>query len=423
MKKQNILKTLLLAMLFLPVFAANAQYDVKQVIVASGGIFGPTNKVGVGSYDPATKKFTSFDSVPGRSVTQLLIDTGEIAFLATDSTLVKYDLSTLKPIKTMQVFGLRYMALYNDYVVAAIGEDGNFNHFKMFRKSDLSLVYNEKNIPGYSEGITVAGDTAYVAVQGDYPFDSGRVAIIDLVNHKLVKVLNLGKNAKGIGQMFASKNYVLGTSEYYGTDTTYISKIDLKTRISVVTLAKNVSNAFNLSGDSMYAMLKGGFGSYNVKTNTSRIIVKSAPAYGAGAYDTANKIFYLTGLDYGKATMSHVYDSKGNAIDSFEVGPSAQAIGIDYMKKKSGINNGSNFGYEVQLFPNPAKTEINILGFECKNADVKLTDITGKTVYHELKDLSSAKHNSIPLENVTNGLYILTIKSAAGTYSGKFVKN
>jgi hypothetical protein len=427
MKNLNILKTFLLLAFVLPVLSASAQkMTARQVLVASGGDFSNLkSKIKISAYDPATKKDTIFDSVPGRNVNQILVDTGDVAYVATDSTLVKYDLKTLKRLKTSIINSLRHMAIYKDFICITIGEEGNFVHFQILRRSDLSLVYQEKNIPDWGEGLTIAADSAYIAVQDAFPYKIGRIAVIDLANHKLVRVLNLGANAKGIAQMYNNGSYVVGVSERFSPDTaaTRITRINLKTgAVNIVPIT--VLNApFDLYGDSLYCSLKGGIGAYNTKTNTSVLHVKPAPAYAAAVFDTADKLFFTTGYDYVKPTKTYIYSFNGKKLDSFKVGVAPEGIAINYGKKKSGINESVSFGNEVQLFPNPAKTMVYMMGMQAKSASIHITDMAGKLVYSESRDFTNGQVYSIPVEGLSNGVYIINFKSAEGSFSRKFIKN
>jgi len=434
MKTPNIYKALLIIAFMLPFFAAKAQIPyVKQVLIANGGNFGnPGNKITIGSYDPVAKKYKIFDSVPGGSVTQILVDTNGTAYMATDSFLVKYDLTTLKRTGIVEAHSIRYLAFYKDNIGASIGEDGNFSNFKMFKKSDLSLVYRETKLKTtWCEGLTIQGDSAYIAMQGSYPYrdsvfpfkaDTGKIGVLDLVNMKVKRTIYLDTLTRGLAHMFSGKNYIVATTENYPPDNSYISKVDLKTGAKKIVAKPIMYSPFALYDDSLYAYFNSGLTGYNVVAQKGSGSAIPAQQFLAGAYDTINNLFYLTGLDFTNPTLARVYNHNGTETDSFHIGVSPQGIAIQYAQK-SGINEAENFSFEAQLFPNPAKTDLYLSGINMKNASISISDIAGKIIFTENKDLSQLQALNIPVEMLPIGVYILNVRNSEGTFSKKFIKN
>jgi hypothetical protein len=423
MKNLNIFKSLLLAGLLFLNIAVHAQYKVKQVIVANGGIFfGPGNQVTMGSYDPGSRKYTIFDSVPGNSVTQVLIN-DKIAFVATDSYLVSYNLDNLKRINITAAPGLRYIAMYKNMIAASIGDDGKGTgiHFKLFKQSDLSMIYAETKIPVYSEGITVAGDSAYIAMQGGYPKfnDSGKIAVVDLVNHKLQRIITLDTATRGIGRLFSNRNTVIGVTDYPYDE---ISEINVKSG-AVKIMPTVLSNPFEIFHDSLYGDIFGRIGTFDLSTSGTKLILKEkTSSYASAAIDTIHKLFYYTGGDYSKATKTWIADFSGALLDSFNVGISPQGIAIDY-RDNSGIDGKLALKESMQLFPNPARNKLYIKGITLKNAEICILDMTGKTIASQNSDLNNNAGKGIDISQLPNGLYMLSIRSAEGMIAAKFIKN
>ncbi len=315
MTNKNTTKTLIGIIILLVSISANAQYKVKQVLVANGGLFSfAGNYITIGSYNPVSKKYNLFDSVTGGNVTQILIDSG-YAYMATDSYLVKYDLGSLKRVGIAKCRDLRYIAVYKDQIAATIGYDLTTTHLKLFKKSDLSLIYSENNIPNiYCNGITIVGDSAFIALQGEYPDfnDTGRIAVEDLANQKFKRVITLDTAAKGIGDIFADGNSIVGVSEYpFSTITNINLSNGVQNKIVLPTAGlDNIYIPFALMYDTLYAGythdLTSGIGGYDVKTKTTRLAVKPGPYYAAAALDTINKLFYNTGGRYSKPTKSWI---------------------------------------------------------------------------------------------------------------------
>jgi hypothetical protein len=421
MKKLNNYKNLFFLAFLLPAFTLSAQYKVKQVLIANGGVFfGPGNQITVGSYDPVKKKYALFDSVPGNNVNQVLVN-GNVGFMATDSFLVSYDLDNLKRINLTVVNGLRHIAIYKEMIAASIGSDGmSSTHFKLFRQNDLSLVFSEKGIPVYCDGIAVAGDSAFIAMQGDYPNynDTGKIAVVDLVNHKLARVITLDTAAKGIGAMFYNGTYIVGETDFPYQRLTYLNT---KTG-NIAEIPSVISSPFQMIADSVYGNLNGKIAEENMSSKSNKTYVTLQNySYAAAELDTVNHMFYYTGPNYSKPAKAYIAAYSGIIIDSFPIGISPEGIAIDY-RLKSGIDNTTDFASDVYLFPNPAHTSVYLQGIAGNESEISILDMAGKTRLVKKFDTITGTVK-LSVENLPSGLYIINIKTAEGTITKKFVKN
>ena len=423
MTKPHIFKTLFFLSMLCYTFTSTAQTHVEQVLVSNGGAFAFTgNYITFGSYKLSTHKYTLFDSVTGGSVNQILIDSG-YAYMATDSYLVKYNLGSLKRAGIMKCRNLRYLAVYKDKIVATVGYDQTTTHLKIFKKSDLSLVYSENKIPNiYANGITIAGDSAYIALQGDYSLnynDTGRIAVEDLANQKFKRVIKLDTVTRGIGDMFTSGNIIVGVTEY---PYSYITQINLKTGVRKETYFNSIYAPFALYDDTLYADFTNEIDGYNIAANNTKLYIPVKQDYAAAALDTINRLFYYTGSSYSKPTKTWVYNYKNKAVDSFDVGIAPEGIAIDY-EANSGVEPLSFSNDDLILYPNPSKTILNISGIDAKNAEIKIVDLTGRIVSTQNASLSANRTISIPVSQLPGGIYFVTIQSSEGLVSKKFIKN
>ena len=419
---RNDLKNLLLFSFLLIGFHANAQYKVKQVLIANGGSFGFNgNYITIGSYNPVLKKYALFDSVTGGDVTQIIVDSG-YAYMATDSYLVKYELSGLKRVAIAKCQSLRYIAAYKDKIVATIGYDQTTTHLKIFKKTDLSLFYSENKMPDiYSNGITISGDSAYIALQGQYPdYDTiGRIAVEDLAHLKFKRVISLDTTAKGISDMFSYGNTIVGVTEY---PLSRISEINLTNGGKSIIAVNSISTPFALDNDTLYAGYNDGVGGYNLVSKNTKTDIKPNPYYAAAALDTINKLFYYTGGSFSKPTKAWIYNYNNVALDSFNIGIAPEGIAIDY-ELKSGINEAENMHQDLKIYPNPSSNKLNISGIESHNAEVRILDLTGRIIFSQCTDLNASGSYTVPVSGLIPGIYLITVQSATGTISREFVKN
>ena len=71
---------------------------------------------------------------------------------------------------------------------------------------------------------------------------------------------------------------------------------------------------------------------------------------------------------------------------------------------------------KMQLYPNPV-TDVLYLSGVAENANIRITDMTGRVLIK--MDL---KTKSLPVSNLTEGIYTITVRDGSGTRTAKFVK-
>jgi hypothetical protein len=71
------------------------------------------------------------------------------------------------------------------------------------------------------------------------------------------------------------------------------------------------------------------------------------------------------------------------------------------------------------IYPNPTNGIIQIRNELSSDANLIITDITGKLI---IKSQLSKLNNQIDLSNIVNGLYLLIIQTENQTYTTKIIK-
>lgn len=96
--------------------------------------------------------------------------------------------------------------------------------------------------------------------------------------------------------------------------------------------------------------------------------------------------------------------------------------------KKSDTINIKPLGFykinntEIEVFPIPASNVLYINGFDSREkAEVTITDITGRTVYHSFDNISSAYEVNVGFLPV--GIYIIRLYNSTANARVKFIKN
>ena len=80
-----------------------------------------------------------------------------------------------------------------------------------------------------------------------------------------------------------------------------------------------------------------------------------------------------------------------------------------------GLNN-LNLNDNISIYPNPAKTELNINVSQNDINELSISNLFGQVL------IISQNQNRIDISNLTNGIYIITIKKGQNKYTKKFIK-
>jgi hypothetical protein len=108
--------------------------------------------------------------------------------------------------------------------------------------------------------------------------------------------------------------------------------------------------------------------------------------------------FWSAGLKFPLITASYETATTGTFVSKdarFELNASAIPLGV---------NENNKLSHQINVFPNPANTELNIdLNSTIKNYSVILTDLTGKKI------IESVNTNKIDVSKIEKGIYILQV--------------
>ena len=75
---------------------------------------------------------------------------------------------------------------------------------------------------------------------------------------------------------------------------------------------------------------------------------------------------------------------------------------------------------ELSIYPNPVVNELTInLPSNIKNADVRIVDVTGRTISNNNVTINN---NKLDVSHLAQGVYIVEIKTEKGTTSKKLIK-
>lgn len=91
---------------------------------------------------------------------------------------------------------------------------------------------------------------------------------------------------------------------------------------------------------------------------------------------------------------------------------------LDEVQLAPTIGLKENNVQQISVFPNPAKSTVNVHLAQTEFADITITDITGRTVVHKQNTSAATELN---IGHLTIGLYVLTVKTSTATYTEKLL--
>ena len=411
--------TLLLFVLYTVV--VQADNFVNKVIILNEGHYDYVNQVQtvpvtVGSYDPVTRLYTSFDTIYNARFGSHVIVDGSNIFVAADNQLVRYDADSHQRLATATLAGVRKIAVWNNQLLISRGEYGidYASYFVVYDKNNLSFLYDlpvASGGPQYaSEGIVINNDTAYLAINNGFNWGNevGIVGRIDLANQSYINEIDLGAGATN------PENLILdGGSVYTFNNTNYstssITKIDIGSQ-TTTTNNLNTTSGCGATGFASGNILFEVSGDTRIRRfNTSSFIVLDTLQMNRSIYgmatDEINNLIYVGETDYTTNGRIFILDFTGATVDSFDVSVSPGNIALD-IRSATGINEPSVSG-KIFCYPNPAADHLNVF-ISGKNNSTKetfvLTDITGREAQRITSDQQSFL---IDIQSLDAGIYTL----------------
>lgn len=109
-------------------------------------------------------------------------------------------------------------------------------------------------------------------------------------------------------------------------------------------------------------------------------------------------------------------------IEGGTFGNYSNMIGIDALSISRPLSTTSFFKSNFTMYPNPAKKVLNISGNAGLSMEnVVITDLNGRVVKQQ--NLGGVASSEINVADLTSGMYLITISSAEGKGTSKFMKN
>lgn len=401
-------------LLFLILFVQGpltAQTTMRQVIISNGGTFGPGNFVKVASFTPSTGTYIIFDSIPASSTQDVVCSDGE-GFVAADSFLVKYDLDSYQRLATAMVPGIRKIAVNDSIVVVTRGFGASGDYVQVYRRSNLQLLYSVSQVSDESEGVVIKGDTAYVAVPGNFMSTVGKLALIDLNSQTFIREVDLDTLGAGIKRLFIKDNVVWSVNTIsFGSTYGALTRYDIASGLfQNLKLDFPVGDGAGVKGNLLYASFHGGMGSFSLPMASVVDTTIFTGSFAGSVLDTINDRFFVTKTDFFSFGRLYWYSLSGTFQDSLEIGISPEALAVDYrISTSTSPAQASDF----RVWPNPAQdfVAVNWQGQGAKTLAVR--DLQGRLLVSK-KGFSGQHTTKLDLSGLPAGLYVLELTTQSG---------
>ena len=362
-----------------------SQNYVHQVLILNEGYFDYSLNQSVvpptlGSYDPLTQIYTTIDTLNGKRFASDIIVNDNHVFVAADNTLYKYDKFNMSIYDTVNVDGIRNIAIWNDKIIVTRGDLDNttfapilFNSYlQIFNLSDLSFYteFDTINGPKWStQNMIVTNNKLYVAINNAFEWgnEKGLVGVIDMNNMSYINEIDLGPDGKNPDNlMFDGSNiYSVNNKDWTGAS---ISNISLSNSTSTTTNISSISTGCGTSAlkddKILYQIsMDNDLFAWDTQSNDSSGI---SLGYSTNFYDLShdqiNNLLYTSETDFFSFGTIHIYNNNNNLINSFSCGISPGNIVFDirtmpsYIEENIFINDVNNiydiFGRKLQSLNN-----------------------------------------------------------------------
>ena len=350
-----------------------SQNYVHQVLILNEGYFDYSLNQSVvpptlGSYDPLTQIYTTIDTLNGKRFASDIIVNDNHVFVAADNTLYKYDKFNMSIYDTINVDGIRNIAIWNDKIIVTRGDYDNttfapilFNSYlQVFNLSDLSFYteFDTINGPKWStQNMIVTNNKLYVAINNAYEWGNykGLVGVIDMSNMSYINEIDLGPEGKNPDNlMFDGSNiYSVNNKDFSGAS---ISNINLSSSTSTTTNISSVSTGCGTSAlrdDKLLYQISMDTDLFEWDTqsnDSSGISLGYSTNFYDLSYDQINNLLYTSETDFFSFGTIHIYNNNNNLINSFSCGISPGNIVFDIRTMPSYIEENIFVNDKIYIY-------------------------------------------------------------------------
>lgn len=409
-----------------------AQSITERVLILNEGYYDYwtgdiITPVSIGSYNPELDSYTKLHEIEGARFASDIVLDENFYYVAADHLLLKYDLLSDALIHSIEVVGIRKIAVNENYLVITRGEylvalDA---YIQVYDKEDLSLVFEVSNttLNYTTEGVVIQDDYAFVAVNNGFDFGNevGKIAKINLSTNAFVGTIDLGIDGKNPDNLMMDGDliYTLNNKNYTGSSVSvYNISTDEVSTNNLINISSGCGTSILIDDNIYYQELFANkISKYEPLSETfigDKNFGKSF--YGLG-FDEVNQILYASETDYFSFGKVYLFDLEGNEIGQFDADISPGTIAFD-VKTVTGISFDEM--EEMQVSPNPTTSILNVYMHE-QIISYQVFDMLGNIV---LQNPSMNNNNfTIDCSDLSSGNYFISMISEKGILQSQFIKN
>ena len=388
-----------------------AQQYIHQVLIANEGFFDfQTNAIiepaTVGSYNPQTQTYVVVDTLDGQRFSSDLVIDGNFYFVAADTKIFKYNLNTHQEVGSINLPGVRNLAIAGDKLIATRGEylQTFDSYLQIFDKNTLQLIaaLDTNNGPKWAtQNIVVANNTAYVAVNNAYEWgnEKGLIGQLDLNTLQYGSEIDLGAEGKNPDNMFLINNelYTVNNKDWSGAS---VSKVSLNGAVNTQNLANAVTGCGTsaLRDDKLVYQISME-NTLNDYSLLNMALVGPVAGITNNFYDLAQEPLsgnlYASATDFFSTGSVSIFDNANNLVDQFAAGVSPGTIVFD-VRASVGL---TEINTTIGVYPNPSNGVFQIAGLTAGDT-YQITNATGQVIFE-------GQTNTIDLSNFDAGVYLI----------------
>jgi len=354
----------------------SAQSYLHQVIVLNEGwsnwqtgeVMEPAT---MGIYDPGIQQYTVIDTLEGAGfVSDAEIYEGYL-YVAADGQLLKYDIDSHELLQSVEIAGIRQLAMANGAVYVTRGDVDEFgmsqsfeSYFQWFDATTLQWQ-GEVSVsegPQYAtEGIAVVGESIFVGINNafDWGNEVGKVGRFNLETETYTE-WDLGEEGKNPNRLLTSGNKIITVNnrDYGSTSLSVLDGVAESVETVVVSDANAGCLAAVMDGNTLKYQITGEGQVRATDINApavSSVWLSEVPAYYGVALDPTTGHWYGSVTDYSTYGYIEIRDADGAVQGQFNCGVSPGVICMDVRSMNDIIES------QFDVLP-PASAWFDILG-------------------------------------------------------------
>lgn len=403
-----------------------ATSQLKEILVLNEGSYDYTSgkilvPVTVGVFDLNSNSYQQLNIIENaRFASDIILDQSNY-WVAADQRILKFDLLNRQLLASMDLEGVRKLAIHKDLLIVTRGEylkklDA---YVQIYNKNSFKLLFEipATDLPYTTESIVIKDDNAYIAVNNGFDFGNevGKIIKVNLNLLKVESIVDLGLEGKNPENLMLKDNLLLSLNNksFNGSS---VSLVDLENS-GVETY--NLSNVNSLCGTSVLTgesilyqeINKTDVGKFNIAFKQSGFYKDLGLSFYGMNYDPITKLLCAGETDFKTSGKVHVYDEQFDEKYLFEAGVTP---GYFAFVDASLVASKQAHPLEFEVSPNPVVNKIRVI---CQETviETQIMDLYGKT-------LLKSQQKSLDLESLQAGVYILNVKARDQIGYKRFVK-